>query len=74
VLFGGKALKAPMDDVAGVENEIRGNLLKAGGAAFVPEEAAAFLRWSRYARLFWPLGGFQPIPFWRTTQAGLYRL
>ena len=70
VLFGGKALKAPMDDVAGVENEIRGNLLKAGGAAFVPEEAAAFLPVEQVREIILAAGGFQPIPFWRTTQAG----
>jgi len=32
-LFGGKALKSAINDHAAVENEIRGNLLKAGGAA-----------------------------------------
>lgn len=42
-LFGGKPLKSSIDNIAGVENEIRGNLLKAGGAAFVPETPEAFL-------------------------------
>jgi hypothetical protein len=42
-LFGGKELKSEINDIAGVENEIRGNLLKAGGGAFVPEDPKAFL-------------------------------
>ncbi len=42
-IFSGKALKSSVEDFSGVENEIRGNLLKAGGAAFVPEDADAFL-------------------------------
>jgi len=33
-LFDGKDLKSAVTDIAGVENEIRGNLLKSGGAAF----------------------------------------
>jgi hypothetical protein len=32
-----------LSDIAAIENEIRGNLLKAGGAAFVPEDPKAFL-------------------------------
>jgi len=42
-LFGGKPLQSALDDHAAVENEIRANLLKAGGVAFVPEEPTAFL-------------------------------
>ena len=39
----GKPLKSDLANAAAVENEIRGNLLKAGGAAFVPETPEAFL-------------------------------
>jgi len=35
--MGGKKSKAGMADPAKLENEIRSNLLKAGGAAFVEE-------------------------------------
>ena len=42
-LFGGVPLKASPDNAAAVENEIRSRLLKAGGAAFVPEDPKAFL-------------------------------
>ena len=38
-IFGGKELKSDTDNLAGVENEIRANLLKSGGLAFVPETA-----------------------------------
>jgi len=41
-IFGGKALKSALDNAAAVENEIRGNLLKSGGAAFVAEDPKAF--------------------------------
>ena len=42
-LFAGRELKSELNDFAGVENEIRANLLKAGGGAFVPEDPKAFL-------------------------------
>ncbi len=42
-IFSGKGLKSDLADFAGLENEIRGNLLKAGGKAFVPENDRAFL-------------------------------
>src|SRR5690606_18675999 len=42
-IFSGKSLKSPESDVALIENEIRNNLLKAGGVAFVPEDPKAFL-------------------------------
>jgi hypothetical protein len=41
-LYGGKKSKADMTDPAGLENEIRSNLLKAGGAAFVEEDERSF--------------------------------
>ena len=41
-LFSGKAVHSSMTDFAGLENEIRGNLLKSGGRAFVPEDDKAF--------------------------------
>src|SRR5690606_16495337 len=42
-IFVDKALKSDVENHAAVENEIRGNLLKAGGHAFVPEDPKAFL-------------------------------
>ncbi len=41
-LFDGRPLAASLEDAAGVENEIRSVLLKAGGRAYVPEDSEAF--------------------------------
>lgn len=62
-LFDGKPLKSSVDNVAGVENEIRGNLLKMGGAAFVPEEAAAFLPMETVQKIIIAAGGIPTYPF-----------
>ncbi len=62
-LFGGKALKSSLNNIAGVENEIRGNLLKVGGAAFVPEESAAFLPVEAVREIILAAGGIPTYPF-----------
>jgi predicted metal-dependent phosphoesterase TrpH len=62
-IFGGKELKSGLDDFAGVENEIRGNLLKAGGAAFVPEDPKAFLPMDDVRRIILAAGGIPTYPF-----------
>jgi PHP domain. len=62
-LFGGKVLKSPLEDIAGVENEIRSNLLKAGGAAFVPEESDAFLPMETVCKIILAAGGIPTYPF-----------
>jgi hypothetical protein len=63
LLFGGKELKSSITDFAGVENEIRGNLLKAGGAAFVPETAEAFLPMQSVCEIILAGGGIPTYPF-----------
>lgn len=62
-IFGGKPLKSDPADVAAVENEIRGNLLKAGGAAFVPEDPKAFLPMATVQRIITAAGGIPTYPF-----------
>ena len=62
-IFGGKALKAPVANHAAVENEIRGNLLKAGGAAFVPEDPKAFLPMDTVRKIILAAGGIPTYPF-----------
>ncbi len=62
-LFGGKALKSDPSDAAKVENEIRGNLLKAGGAAFVPEDPKAFLPMETVQMIIKAAGGIPTYPF-----------
>ena len=59
----GKRLKSDIFDYAGVENEIRGNLLKAGGAAFVPEDPKAFLPLEDVCRIIVGAGGIPTYPF-----------
>ncbi|MDR3253284.1 MAG: hypothetical protein LBT35_06970 [Tannerella sp.] len=62
-IFGGKALKADIYDYAAVENEIRGNLLKAGGTAFVSEDPKAFLPLESVKRIIFAAGGIPTYPF-----------
>ncbi|MGQ1947652.1 PHP domain-containing protein [Geofilum sp. OHC36d9] len=62
-LFGGKDLKSDLLDFAAVENEIRGNLLKAGGGAFVPESPKAFLDMEVVRQIILHAGGIPTYPF-----------
>lgn len=61
-IFSGKEIKSAIDDVAGLENEIRGALLKAGGAAFVPEDPKAFLSFDEVWNLIVDAGGIPCYP------------
>lgn len=71
-LFGGKELKSEVSDEAGVENEIRGNLLKAGGAAFVPEDPKAFLPMKTVCDIIIAAGGIPTYPFLADDAKGGY--
>ncbi|MCF8359322.1 MAG: hypothetical protein K9H26_11215 [Prolixibacteraceae bacterium] len=62
-VFGGKALKSKVDDFAALENEIRRNLLKAGGAAFVLESPEAFLDVEDVCKIIIHAGGIPTYPF-----------
>lgn len=61
-IFSGKEVKSPIENVASLENEIRGNLLKAGGAAFVPEDPKAFLSLEEVIELIVDAGGIPCYP------------
>lgn len=61
-VFSGKEVKSKLDDVAGLENEIRGNLLKAGGKAFVAEDPKAFLSLDEVKRVIISAGGIPCYP------------
>ena len=63
LIFGGKALKSDINNNAAVENEIRGNLLKAGGAAFIPENPEAFLDMEMVCQIILNSGGIPTYPF-----------
>jgi len=59
----GQAAKADVNDIAAIENEIRSRLLKAGGAAFVPEDPKAFLPMQTVQRIIEAAGGIPTYPF-----------
>jgi len=62
-VFGGKALKSDIVNFAAIENEIRGNLLKAGGAAFIPESPEAFPEMEMVCQIILNSGGIPTYPF-----------
>jgi hypothetical protein len=61
-LFDGKEVKSAVDDAAGIENEIRGYLLKAGGPAYVKEEPRAFLPLDDIIQIIREAGGIPCYP------------
>ena len=62
-LFGGKPLVSILDAPAAIENEIRNNLLKAGGPAFIPEPVEAFLESEMVCKMIRNQGGIPTYPF-----------
>lgn len=71
-LAGGKEIKSDLEDFAGVENELRGNFLKAGGAAFVPEDPKAFLPMQDVVNIILAAGGIPTYPFLADDAKGGY--
>jgi len=61
-VFSGKEVKSKLTDVAALENGIRGNLLKAGGRAFVPEDPKAFLSLEQVNEIIISAGGIPCYP------------
>jgi hypothetical protein len=61
-LYGGKRSKAGLSDPAALENEIRSNLLKAGGAAFVEEDESSFLELKKIIGIITDAGGIPCYP------------
>lgn len=62
LLFGGKVPKSEMNDIPGLENEIRGNLLKSGGKAFVEENESAFMSLKEVTEIITAAGGIPCYP------------
>ena len=71
-LFGGKSIKSELTDFASLENEIRGNLLKIGGEAYVPEHPAAFLPMQSVCDIIIEAGGIPTYPFLADNEKGEY--
>lgn len=61
-LYGGKKSKADMSDPASLENEIRSNLLKAGGKAFVEEDERSFFDLKKIIDIIAEAGGIPCYP------------
>ena len=61
-VFSGKEVKSKLDNVSGLENEIRGNLLKTGGKAFVAEDPKAFLSLDEVKKVIISAGGIPCYP------------
>jgi hypothetical protein len=61
-LYGGKKSLYSMSDSSGLENEIRSNLLKSGGAAFVEEDEKSFLDLKKIIRIIVSAGGIPCYP------------
>ncbi len=61
-LFSGKELKSELSDGSGIDNEIRSNLLKSGGPAFVPEDPKAFLPLNEIIQIILQAGGIPCYP------------
>jgi hypothetical protein len=61
-LFGGRDVKSGINNEAALENEIRANLLKAGGRAFVPEDPDAFLPVPEIIEIILNAGGIPCYP------------
>lgn len=58
----GKKSKAGLANIAALENEIRSNLLKSGGAAFVEEDERSFLELGRIIKIIIRSGGIPCYP------------
>lgn len=71
-LCAGKQLHTGMANTAALENEIRSNLLKAGGAAFVEEKQSSFLDLKKIIRLIIKAGGIPCYPVLLDDLSGKY--
>lgn len=61
-LYGGKKSKVNIHNPTDLENEIRSNLLKAGGKAFVEEDASSFLELQKIIDIIIKAGGIPCYP------------
>lgn len=69
-LYGGKKSKTGLSNPAALENEIRSNLLKSGGAAFVEEDQNSFLELRKIIKIIIKAGGIPCYPVLLDDPAG----
>ena len=61
-VYGGKSSDKKPDDTAGIEEEMRARLLKAGAPAFVPEDEKAFMNLDEIMKIIQDAGGIPTYP------------
>ena len=61
-VYGGKSSEKQRDDKAGIEEELRARLLKAGAPAFVPEDEKAFMNLDEIVGIIRDAGGIPTYP------------
>jgi hypothetical protein len=71
-VYGGKKSKTGIQNEALLENEIRSNLLKSGGAAFVEEDETSFLDLNSIIKLILKAGGIPCYPVLLDDSSGNY--
>jgi hypothetical protein len=71
-IFGGKEPKSALSDIPGLDNEIRGNLLKSGGKAFVEEDENAFMSLDEVIEIIVAAGGIPCYPVLLDDKNGTY--
>jgi len=72
LIFDGKEPRASINDIPELENEIRGNLLKAGGNAFVEEDDNAFMQMPEVIEIILSAGGIPCYPVLLDDKNGNY--
>lgn len=72
LIYGGKDTLVDVNDVPGLENEIRGNLLKVGGKAFVEEDDKAFMSLKEAITTIEAAGGIPCYPVLLDDKKGVY--
>ncbi|TAL72787.1 MAG: hypothetical protein EPN88_04710 [Bacteroidetes bacterium] len=71
-LYSGKKSKTGLSNPAALENEIRSNLLKSGGAAFVEENKKSFLELKKIINIIIKAGGIPCYPVLLDDPSGKY--
>ena len=71
-LYGGRKSKTGLTITSSLENEIRTNLLKSGGAAFVEEDEKSFLELKKIIRIIIKAGGIPCYPVLLDDPSGKY--
>jgi hypothetical protein len=71
-LYAGKKSGADLNNFAELENEIRSNLLKSGGAAFVEENGNSFLELKKIIKIIMKAGGIPCYPVLLDDASGKY--